>query len=80
LEAALRRASSGVVDEIPADRPQLDEPSLELDTLVSEAPSTAIAPLVRDGRIIGLLAVHNTRGPREWTDAEVAAVGDRERR
>jgi capsular exopolysaccharide synthesis family protein len=37
-----------VVDEIPPDRPQLDEPSLELETLTSEGPSTAIAPLVRD--------------------------------
>jgi GAF domain-containing protein len=35
---------------------------------------------VRDGRIIGLLAVHDTRGPREWTDAEVAAVGEAARR
>ena len=48
LEAALRRASSGVVDEIPTDRPQLDEPSLELEALTREAPSTAIAPVVRD--------------------------------
>jgi capsular exopolysaccharide synthesis family protein len=48
LEAALRRASSGVVDEIPPDRQQLDEPSLELETLTREAPSAAIAPLVRD--------------------------------
>jgi|KBSSwiStaDraftv2_1062776.scaffolds.fasta_scaffold270485_2 capsular exopolysaccharide synthesis family protein len=47
LEAALRRASSGVVDEIPPDRPPLDEPSLELEALTSEAPSTAIAPLLR---------------------------------
>ena len=48
LEAALRRASGGVVDEIPPDRPQPDEPSLELETLTSETPSAAIAPLVRD--------------------------------
>jgi hypothetical protein len=40
LEAALRRASSGVVDEIPPDRPQLDEPSLELEAVTSEAPAS----------------------------------------
>jgi GAF domain-containing protein len=33
-----------------------------------------LAPLVRDGRLVGIVSVHHAGTPREWTDEEVAAL------
>jgi maleate isomerase len=33
-----------------------------------------LAPVVRDGRCAGTLSVHETTGPRAWTDADRAAL------
>jgi maleate isomerase len=33
-----------------------------------------IGPIVRDGRVIGLISVHSKDGPREWSPADRAAL------
>jgi maleate isomerase len=33
-----------------------------------------LAPLVRDGRLVGIVSVNHAGTPREWTDEEVAAL------
>lgn len=33
-----------------------------------------LAPLVRDGRLVGIVSVHHAGWPRRWTEAEIAAV------
>lgn len=33
-----------------------------------------LAPLVRDGRLAGIVSVHYADGPREWGEADVAAA------
>jgi GAF domain-containing protein len=33
-----------------------------------------LAPLVREGRLVGIVSVHHAGTPREWTDEEVAAL------
>lgn len=33
-----------------------------------------LAPLVRDGRLAGIVSVHYADGPREWGEEDVAAV------
>ena len=35
------------------------------------ARAQMLAPLVQDGRLVGILSVHYAPGPREWTAAEV---------
>jgi len=35
------------------------------------ARAQMLAPLVRDGRLVGILSVHYAPGPREWTAVEV---------
>jgi maleate isomerase len=33
-----------------------------------------LGPIVRDGRMIGIISVHYTPGPREWGEEDVAAL------
>ena len=33
-----------------------------------------LAPLVRDGRLVGIVSVHHAGTPRKWTDHEVAGL------
>ncbi len=33
-----------------------------------------LAPLVRDERLIGIVSVHHAGTPRDWTEAEIAAL------
>jgi maleate isomerase len=33
-----------------------------------------LAPLVRNGRLIGIISVHHAETPREWAPAEIAGV------
>jgi maleate isomerase len=39
-----------------------------------------LAPLVRDGQLIGIISVHYAPATREWTDEDVAALDDAARR
>jgi GAF domain-containing protein len=39
-----------------------------------------LAPLVRDGRMIGIISAHYVDGPRTWTDEDVAAIEEACRR
>lgn len=38
------------------------------------ARAQMLAPLERDGELVGLISVHYASGPREWTETEVAAL------
>lgn len=38
------------------------------------ARAQMLAPLLRDGRLAGIVSVHHSGGPRDWTAAEVAAL------
>ena len=33
-----------------------------------------LEPLVREGRIVGIVSVHYAPGPRQWTDGDLAAL------
>jgi maleate isomerase len=33
-----------------------------------------LAPLVRDGRLVGIVSVHHAETPREWTPGEIATL------
>ena len=33
-----------------------------------------LAPIVKDGELAGIISVHHAATPREWTEAEVAAL------
>lgn len=33
-----------------------------------------LAPLIRDGQLIGIISVHYAPGPREWTEDDVAVL------
>ena len=35
-----------------------------------------LGPIVRDGRMIGIISMHYTPGPREWGEQDVAALQD----
>ncbi len=35
-----------------------------------------LGPLVRDGLVIGWISVHDTTGPREWSEKDVDALRD----
>ncbi len=35
-----------------------------------------LGPIVRDDRVIGIISVHYTPGPREWSEKDVAALQD----
>jgi maleate isomerase len=35
-----------------------------------------LGPVVRDDRVIGIISVHYTPGPREWSEKDVAALED----
>ena len=39
-----------------------------------------LAPVQRDGELVGLVSVHYAPGPRRWTDADIAAVDEIVRR
>jgi maleate isomerase len=36
--------------------------------------SEMLGPLVRDDRLVGVVSVHDTTGPRQWTKDEIAAL------
>lgn len=36
--------------------------------------SEMVAPVFKDGGLVGWVSVHYTRGPRVWTDAEIARI------
>jgi maleate isomerase len=36
--------------------------------------SEMVAPVIRNGHLIGWVSVHNTRGPHQWTKGEIAAI------
>ena len=36
--------------------------------------SEMVAPVMKDGDLVGWVSVHYTRGPRVWTDAEIARI------
>lgn len=38
------------------------------------ARAQMLAPIVRHGRLIGILSVHHAPGPREWTPGDVASL------
>ena len=38
------------------------------------ARAQMLAPLLRDGRLVGIVSVHESAGPRAWTSADVAAL------
>jgi GAF domain-containing protein len=40
------------------------------------ARAQMLAPIVRDGRLVGIVSVHYAPGPREWTDEDIAALGN----
>ena len=40
------------------------------------ARAQMVAPIVRDGRLTGIVSVHYASGPREWTAEDVAALED----
>jgi GAF domain-containing protein len=40
------------------------------------ARAQMLAPVVRDGRLAGIVSVHYAPGPRTWTPAEVSAIED----
>jgi GAF domain-containing protein len=33
-----------------------------------------LAPIVRDGKLVGIISVHHAAEPRTWTDEDVAAL------
>lgn len=39
-----------------------------------------LAPLVRDGQLIGIISVHYAPSTRKWTEEDVAALDDAARR
>jgi GAF domain-containing protein len=38
------------------------------------ARAQMLAPLVQDGRLVGIVSVHHSGTPRDWTPAEVASL------
>ena len=36
--------------------------------------SEMVAPVIKDGDVVAWVSVHYTRGPRVWTDAEIARI------
>lgn len=70
-EAELRTGRTFVVDDV-ADDPRL--PSPERDAFASlRTRSAVVVPLVKDGRLVAVLAVHRNR-PHDWTTDEVGLV------
>jgi maleate isomerase len=35
-----------------------------------------LGPIVRDGRLVGIVSVHDAAGPRQWGEQETAALND----
>jgi maleate isomerase len=52
-----------------------DAPPPELLALYG-VKAQMLAPIVRDGRLAGILSVHEASSVRHWTDAEVALLDD----
>jgi len=38
------------------------------------ARAQMLAPVVRDGALLGVVSVHHSPGPRTWTDGDIAAL------
>ena len=36
--------------------------------------SEMLGPLIRGGRLVGVVSVHDTKGPHPWTPAEIVAL------
>ena len=73
---------SGTVDHMEREQQILIQPDL-LGVQPAPAPellerygtrSQMLAPLVRGGRVVGIVSVHYNAGPREWTQGEVALL------
>ena len=54
-------------------------PPAELIALYG-ARAQMVRAVVKDGELAGIISVHYSPGPREWTEAEVAALHDAVRR
>ena len=68
-------------------RPLVQEDILASDTapppeLVERygARAQILAPVVRDGRMVGFVSVHHAQGPRRWSGEEIAAAESAARR
>lgn len=57
---------SDLLDADPAPPPELIEHY--------GARAQMLAPIVRDGRLVGIVSVHYAPGPREWTEDDIAAL------
>lgn len=36
--------------------------------------SEMVSPVIKDGALVGWVSVHYTKGPRDWTDVEIARI------
>ena len=70
--ANLRHGRNLVVDDV--DRELGDEGGGRMFNAIG-IKAIVCAPLVKDGRLVALMAVHDA-APRRWSDAEVAVVGE----
>ncbi|MFN6964650.1 MAG: sigma 54-interacting transcriptional regulator [Pyrinomonadaceae bacterium] len=54
------------------DTSEIVEPALKFLTKALGTRSLLIVPIALDGRVLGLLGLHDTKDPRVWLDEEVA--------
>jgi GAF domain-containing protein len=47
-------------------------PAMLLD--LYKARSQMLAPLTRNSDLVGIISVHDTRGPREWSESDISAL------
>jgi transcriptional regulator with GAF, ATPase, and Fis domain len=54
------------------DTSKAKDPTLKFFAKALETRSLLIIPIILNGSVLGLLGLHDTHGPREWLDEEVA--------
>ena len=53
------------------DTSKIKDPTLKFFAKALDTRSLLVIPIMLSGRVLGLLGLHDTRRPREWTDEEV---------
>ena len=54
------------------DTSKIKDTTLKFFAKALDTRSLLVIPIILSGRVLGLLGLHDTRRPREWTDEEVA--------
>jgi PAS domain S-box-containing protein len=72
IESELKAGHTVHIDNASSD-PRTDEPSIAAEFLRTGKRASVVAPLIRGGRLVASLYVHQAE-PRHWRDDEVALV------